>query len=40
MNEKIYENIKFVGHIHKKFMSSIFSQIDALLVEVQIIDRV
>jgi len=32
MNEKIYENIKFVGHIHKKFMNSIFSQIDALLV--------
>lgn len=30
--EKMSENIKFVGQIHKKFMNSIFSQLDILLV--------
>ena len=32
IKENISENIKFVGQIQKKFMSSIFSQVDILLV--------
>jgi glycosyltransferase involved in cell wall biosynthesis len=32
IKEEISESIKFVGHIHKKYMNSIFSQIDAVLL--------